>query len=223
MSLHFFKTVQRTIKHWYLPLLAGIVLIALGIWTFKEPVDSYVALAFLFSLGFVLSGLFESIFSIVNRDVIDSWGWHLAMGIITLIVGVLMFMNPEITMLTLPFYVGFVILFRSMNAIGVALDLKSYGILDWGNIMAVGIVGIFLAFVLLWNPLFAGLSIVIWTGIALVIAGILNIMISFKLKKIHDIPKTISKDLKREFNEGLKKKYNEFKTHIEDLASDEQE
>lgn len=166
MSLHFFKTVKRTIKHWYLPLLAGIVLIAIGIWTFKEPVDSYVALALLFSLSFVVSGLFEAIFSIANRDVIDSWGWHLAMGIITLIVGVLMFMNPDITMLTLPFYVGFVILFRSMNAIGVALDLKSYGILDWGNIMAIGIVGIFLAFVLLWNPLFAGLSIVIWTGIA---------------------------------------------------------
>jgi len=213
MSLHFFKTVKRTIKLWYLPLLAGIVLIAMGLWTFKEPVDSYIVLAFLFSLGFVLSGLFESIFSIVNRDVIDSWGWHLVMGIFTLIVGVLMFMNPDITMLTLPFYVGFVILFRSMNAISVALDLKSYGILDWGNILAIGIVGVFLAFVLLWNPLFAGLSIVVWTGIALVIAGLLNIMISLKLKKIHDMPKTISHE--------LKKRYNEVKAQIQEELAEE--
>ncbi len=213
MSLHFFKTVKRTIKLWYLPLLAGIVLIAMGLWTFKEPVDSYIVLAFLFSLGFVLSGLIESIFSIVNRDVIDSWGWHLVMGIFTLIVGVLMFMNPDITMLTLPFYVGFVILFRSMNAISVALDLKSYGILDWGNILAIGIVGVFLAFVLLWNPLFAGLSIVVWTGIALVIAGLLNIMISLKLKKIHDMPKTISHE--------LKKRYNEVKAQIQEELAEE--
>ena len=201
MSIHFFKTVNSTIKHWYLPLLAGIVLIVMGLWTFKAPVDSYVALTFLFSLSFVLSGLFESIFSIVNRAVIDSWGWNLAMGIITLIVGVLMFMNPEITMITLPFYVGFVILFRSMNAISVSLDLKSYGVLDWGYIMAIGIVGIFLAFILLWNPLFAGLSIVVWTGIALIIAGFLNIMISLKLKKIHDIPLKISSDIRKKFIE----------------------
>ena len=213
MSLHFFKTVKRTIKLWYLPLLAGIVLIGMGLWTFKESVDSYIVLAFLFSLGFVLSGLIESIFSIVNRDVIDSWGWHLVMGIFTLIVGVLMFMNPDITMLTLPFYVGFVILFRSMNAISVALDLKSYGILDWGNILAIGIVGVFLAFVLLWNPLFAGLSIVVWTGIALVIAGLLNIMISLKLKKIHDMPKTISHE--------LKKRYNEVKAQIQEELAEE--
>ena len=197
----FFKKVKGTIKHWYLPLIAGLVLIAMGIWTFKEPANSYVALAFLFSLSFVVSGLFETFFSIANRKVIDNWGWNLAMGLITLVVGVLMFMNPEISMLTLPFYVGFVILFRSMNAIGIALDLKSYGILDWGNIMVIGIVGLFLAFILLWNPLFAGLSIVVWTGIALIIAGVLNIMVSLKLKKIHDIPNKISHELKRRLDE----------------------
>ena len=197
----FFKKVKSTIKHWYLPLIAGIILIAMGIWTFKEPEGSYITLAFLFSLSFVVSGLFETIFSIANRKVIDNWGWNLAMGLITLVVGVLMFMNPEISMLTLPFYVGFVILFRSMNAIGIALDLKNYGILDWGNILAIGIVGIFLAFILLWNPLFAGMSIVVWTGIALIIAGILNIMVSLKLKKIHDIPKKISQELKNKLEE----------------------
>ena len=204
MSLHFFKAVNGSIKHWYLPLISGLILIVMGIWTFRAPVDSYVALTFLFSLSFVLAGLFEAIFSIANRDVIDNWGWNLAMGIITLIVGVLMFMNPEITMLTLPFYVGFVILFRSMNAISVSLDLKSYGILDWGNIMAIGIIGIIMAFILLWNPLFAGLTIVVWTGIALIIAGFLNILISMKLKKIHDIPSKISSDLIKKYEEVKK-------------------
>lgn len=201
MILDFFKKVRSTIKHWYLPLIAGLVLIAMGIWTFKEPAESYLTLAFLFSLSFVVAGLFETIFSISNRKVIDNWGWNLAMGLITLVVGVLMFMNPEISILTLPFYVGFVILFRSMNAIGIAFDLKNYGILDWGNILAIGIVGIFLAFILLWNPLFAGMSIVVWTGIALIVAGILNIMVSVKLKKIHDIPKKISHELRKRYDE----------------------
>lgn len=214
MGLKFFKTVRNSIKYWYLPLIAGIVLIAAGIWTFTEPEDSYVALAFLFSLSFFVTGFVESIFSIVNRDVIDNWGWNLALGLLTLVIGVLMLLKPEVSQLTLPFYVGFVILFRSMNAIGLSLDLKSYGILDWGNLLAVGILGMILAFILLWNPLFAGLSVVVWTGIALVFAGIFSIMASLKLKKLHDVPKKVSKEL----HQRLKDLQNEI---IKELDSEQ--
>lgn len=202
MGVHFFKSVKKTTKHWYLPLISGIVLIAAGIWTFTEPGDSYVALAFLFSLSFFVSGLFDSIFSIVNRDIIDNWGWSLVMGLITLAVGVLMLMNPAISMITLPFYMGFVILFRSMSAIGTSLDLKNYGIMDWGNLMALGIVGVLIGFILLWNPILAGFSAVIWTGIGLIVIGIYSIMASMKLKKIHDVPKKISKELLKRYNEA---------------------
>lgn len=201
MSLHFFKSVKSTINHWYLPLISGLIFIAMAVWTFKEPEESYVALAFLFSLSFVISGLSDSIFSIANRKVVDGWGWGLAMGLITLIAGILMLMNPNISILTLPFYVGFIVLFRSMNAIGTALDLKSFGILDWGNLMIIGIIGVFTAFILLWNPIFAGLSIIVWTGIALLVMGIYSIIYALKLKKIHDIPKKVSEELLKQYNE----------------------
>lgn len=198
---HFFKAVKSTIKHWYLPLIGGIILIIMGIWTFKEPAGSYAALAFLFSLSFIVSGLFETFFSISNREVIDNWGWQLVMGMITLIVGILMFLRPEISMLTLAFFVGFIVLFRSVNAIGVSLDLKNYGVKGWGTTMFLGILGIIFAIIMIWNPGLAGLSIVIWTAMALIIVGILSILVSLKLKKIHDIPDTISSDLRAKYNE----------------------
>lgn len=201
MALTFLKRARGVIKHWYLPLLAGLVLIAIGVWTFANPEDSYVGLAFLFALSFAVIGLFESIFAIRNKDILDGWGWTLAMGLLTLAIGVVMLMKPEVSMVTLPFYVGFVILFRSFQAIGTALDLKSFRVLAWGNLMVLGVLGVILGFILLWNPLFAGLSVVIWTGIAFIIAGIYNIILSTKLKKIHDIPKKISKDLMDRYNE----------------------
>ena len=201
MALQFFKTVQRTINNWYLPLLVGIVLIAVGIWTFMNPQDSYVALALIFSLSFVVTGLFESIFSITNREIIDNWGWHLILGLITLAVGILMLIKPEISQVTLPFYIGFVVLFRSIWAIGVAIDMRSYRILSWGNVMILGILGTLLGFILIWNPLFAGLSAVVFTGMAFIVGGILHIMMSLKLKKLHDAPKRISKELMKKYKE----------------------
>jgi hypothetical protein len=98
-----------------------------------------------------------------------------------------------------------------MNAIAISLDLKNYGILDWGIIMALGILGLLFAIILLWNPGFAGLSIVIWTGMALIMAGIINILISMKLKKIHDVPKKISKGLRSKFEELEKEMIEEMK------------
>jgi len=92
-------------------------------------------------------------------------------------------------------------LFRSVNAIGVSLDLKNYGVKGWGTTMFLGILGIIFAIIMLWNPGLAGLSIVIWTAMALIIVGILSIIVSLKLKKIHDIPDTISSDLRAKYNE----------------------
>lgn len=201
MEHHFFKRIKKTIKHWYLPLISGIILIAIGVLTFMYPADSYVGLSYLFSISFVVSGLLETYFSISNRDTMDNWGWHLVSGIVSLLIGVLMFMNPAISIITLPFYVGFMILFRSVGAIGISLDLKNYGVLNWGNLMVVGILGIILSFILLWNPMIAGLSVVAITGMALIAGGIFNIMVSFKLKKVHDVPRKISKELMKQYDE----------------------
>ena len=200
MPLTFLKRARGAVKNWYLPLLAGLVLIAIGIWTFANPEDTYVALATLFALSFAITGFFESLFSINNRDILDGWGWTLVMGLLTLLVGVVMLMKPEISQLTLPFYIGFVVLFRSFQAISVAIDLRNFRVMAWGNLMVLGVLGVILGFILLWNPLFAGLSAVIWTGMAFIVAGVFNVVLSFRLKKLHDLPHKITKELVDRYN-----------------------
>lgn len=208
MNLKFFKSIRKAIKHWYIPLLLGLLFIGIGIWVFKTPLESYLTLAKLFSISFILYGLGEVIFSISNKDELENWGWMLTSGIFTLLVGILLVMNPAISAITLPFYVGFVILFRSIGAISFSLDLKSYGVLDWGNLMAIGVLGVIFAFILIWNPLFGGLSVVVWTALAFIIAGVYSIYFSFKLKKLHDIPLKISNELMNKY-EDIKKQVQE--------------
>lgn len=201
MTRHFFKTINNTIKHWYIPLIIGIIFIIVAIYTFLSPLSSYVALSVVFSLAFLFSGISNIILSIANRKEIDNWGWLLFFGIVSLIFGVLLLANPQLSMATLPFYVGFWVMFQSIGAIGHAMDLKNYGVLDWGNLMLVGVLGLLFSFILLWNPLFAGLNVVIWTGIAFLTLGIYSIYFSFKLKKVKDFPNKIPQDLKDKFQE----------------------
>ena len=186
------KTVKSTIKHWYMPLIIGLMFVAVGLWTLFEPLTSYMGLAWLFIISFIVSGVLEIYFAIANKEELDHWGWELANGIFSLAIGIIMFLKPELSILTLPMYIGFIVLFRSIMAISSSIELKKYGVLDWGNLMGIGILGTIFAFILLWNPLFAGLSLVAWTGISLITIGGYGIYFAIKLKKLKDINNEIT-------------------------------
>ena len=122
----------------------------------------------------------------------DNWGWVLAGGIIDLLLGIWLISSPLLSITVLPFVVGFMLMFRSMMAMGFAFDLKDFPDSGWGWLLALGILGLLFSFVLLWNPLFAGLTIVIWTGCAFITIGIFRIILSFKLKHLHNLSKKTS-------------------------------
>lgn len=196
MRKSMFKTFNDTIKHWYIPAIVGSIFIVVGIYTFASPATSYVALSILFSLSFLFSGISEIVFSLTNRNEMDNWGWVLAFGILTTVIGGLLLSNPAVSMATLTFYVGFLILFRSISALSFSLDLRDYGISDWGALMALGVIGLIFSIIMIWNPAFAGMTIVIWTGLAFITTGIFSLYMAFKLKKLNELPQKMSEDLK---------------------------
>ena len=208
---NFFKTVKNTVKYWYIPLIIGLTFIGTGIYTLVSPLESYVALSIIFRLSFLFSGLAEMVFSVSNRDEIDNWGWTLAFGILTFLLGIVLVLNPDISMITLPLYIGFIVLFRSIMGISYALELKNYGVLDWGNLMLLGIIGVIFSFLLILDPEFAGFSIIVWTGLALITVGLFSVYLSYKLKKIKDIPHKLSNELKDKYHSIRSEIHNELK------------
>jgi uncharacterized membrane protein HdeD (DUF308 family) len=174
----------NSVKHWYIPLVIGLLLIVLGIDVLDTPVSSFLALSLLFALLFLLSGILEIAFSIANQLKLHSWGWYLAGGIFSTLFGLLLLRRPGLSMVTLPIMIGLFLLFNSVNAIGWAFDLKKLGVHSWGNVALMGVLGLVFSFILLWNPLFAGLSLVIWTGLSLIVTGLSGIMMSLHLKKV---------------------------------------
>jgi uncharacterized membrane protein HdeD (DUF308 family) len=208
MNISSLKTVVDSIKHWYIPLIIGIILVLVGVYVFSTPLESYLALSIFFSLSFLFSGILQVAFAIANRKELDSWGWHLAAGILYGLLGFLLMSRPEITMVTLPFVVGFFVLINSMNALGWAYDLKNLGVLKWGNIAIVAVLGIIFSFILLWNPLFAGLTLVVCTGLAFIFAGIAAIMLSLQLRKIKNFPGKLSDEFKSRI-EAIKNEYRQ--------------
>ncbi|MBS1759749.1 MAG: DUF308 domain-containing protein [Bacteroidetes bacterium] len=174
----------KRVKNWYLVLILGIILIIAGFWVFSTPVLSYATLSLLFAITFFVTGILEIAYAISNRKEMDNWGWSLISGIIDLLIGILLMALPLTSMMFLVFYVGFGIMFRSAVAIGHAINLKKINISGWGYLLFIGILGVLFSFILIWNPVFAGLTIVFYTGMAFIMVGIFHVILSFRLRKL---------------------------------------
>ena len=207
----FLKSIKEVIKHWYIPLLVGVFFVIVSIVAFTSPASSLLTLSFLFALSFLFGGTSEIVFSITNKRQLENWGWSLAFGIITAIVGFLLLIQPVVSLSILAFYIGFVILFRSVGAISFAIDLKRYGSKNWGGLLVLGILGVLFSFILIWNPVFAGLSIVLLISLSFLITGIFSIFLAFQLRKLHKNSKVISAKLRERYEDLLEDIREEWK------------
>jgi uncharacterized membrane protein HdeD (DUF308 family) len=194
------KTIKEAIKYWYIPLIVGLIFVIISIVVFTSPASSLLALSIFFALSFLFGGLSEIVFALVNRHQMENWGWSLAFGIITFVVGFSLVIHPSLSLSVLAFYIGFVILFRSVAAISFALDIKRYGSKNWGALLTLGIIGTIFSFILIWNPVFAGMSIVILVALNFLFAGLFSIFLSLQLRKLHKSTKTISEKLRERYD-----------------------
>ena len=115
------------------------------------------------------------------------WGWTLISGILDLVIGIYLFSYPLITMATLPLFLGFWLMFRSFYLMGIAFDLKSYGIKSWGGLLFGSVILLITALLVMYFPAAGAAGIIAVSGIALVAGGILNIMLALKFRDLKNI------------------------------------
>ncbi|MFD1292358.1 DUF308 domain-containing protein [Lutibacter holmesii] len=199
-----------TIKNWWLFLLSGIVLIAGGIYVFYTPQESYLTLAWVFSILVFVNGFSNVLFSITNRKYLSGWGWYLTGGIFEVLIGIILISYPVISIVLLPVFVGFWLLFRGVNMIGASLDLKNLGILDWGWFLLFGVALISISSFMILLPIIGHFTVLVLTAVGLIIYGVANIALAFKLKKV----KSLTVDKVSEFKKGVKSQYNNLKNEI---------
>lgn len=90
-------------------------------------------------------------------------------------------------MIILPLYVGFGVMFRSISGISFASKFKEMGS-EYHSILYLSLVGLVLSFLLIWNPGFVGMTLVTITALIFILLGVIAILLSMKMKKLHDLP-----------------------------------
>jgi uncharacterized membrane protein HdeD (DUF308 family) len=177
-------TITSTVKNWWWFVIKGLLLIVAGVAIFARPAEGYLGLSVLFSLVILGAGLTQIFFSIGNSDILKGWGWTFASGVIDVIIGIYLLSYPVLSMASLPFILGFWLMFRAFYLMGASFDIKAMGIPGWGWLLAGGFLLAILAFFVLYFPAAGAISIVSFSASAFIVAGIFNIILAFKLKSV---------------------------------------
>ncbi len=215
------KTITNTIKYWWVPALVGVIFVLVGVTTFANPSDSFQGLALVFSISFIITGLAESVFAFSNRETLEGWGWLLTLGVMTLLVGLMLTQNQNVSQEVLPFYISFLLLFRSIMGISKAIDLRSYGVLDWGTVMLISVLAMILSFILLFNPRLAAVSLVFWTGSIFLLIGIVSIIFGLRLRRLKRTPQRLERKAKhamKDLRDNLSNKVDELREDVSDTV-----
>ena len=195
------KSIRTSVSYWYIILLIGLIYLAVGFMVLVRPAEALIALATLLGFGFMLAGAIEILFSLANRKEMHNWGWPFVLGVLTFLIGVLFISNPDFTILLMTLTMGFLVLFRSIAAVIFSLDLKHYGAKYWWVLMALALLGIFFSFALLMSHMLSGGMIVIWTGLSFISAGVYNLVLSLRLRKLRGISSRLSEELMAKYRE----------------------
>ena len=178
------SAITGTIKNWWVFLIIGILLLIGSYYMFSTPVESFVGLAGLFSALILVSGLFRIFFALTNKDDIENFGLYLAGGVLDVIVGFLLLKYPGITIVLFSLFIGFWLLFRGFNVISISFQVKKLEDSNWFWILLFGILVVIFAFMAIINPLIGASYLVITLALAIMFAGIANIFLALRLRKV---------------------------------------
>ena len=185
------QEIKSTINNWWIYLVLGVLLLLGSFYVFSVPEGSYLTLSIFFAAFILVDGISTIALSISNRNTLEGWGWQLASGIISTLIGIGLFNHPGLTMVILPIFVGFWVVMKGSMIIGISMDLKSDKAPNWGWVLILGILNTALGMLMIFNPLFGASMILIYTAISMFTMGFAMIVVSFRLrrfkKKIEDI------------------------------------
>ena len=170
-------------RHWWVPVLRGVVAIIFGMMAFVYPGLTVAVLVTLFGAWVLVDGIFRVIGAIGHRSSDEEWGFDLIIGILGIIIGFLTFHAPAITALALVIYIAAWALMIGATEIAVAIKLRREIKGEWLLIL-MGLASIIFAVLLLWNPIPGALALVWLIGSYAIVFGVLGIIFGFRLRSL---------------------------------------
>lgn len=179
---------SRVIRHWWLYMLCGILCMVAGIAVFIFPMESYMTMGLLFGILMLFVGAAQLIVASSSGNYLAMKGYVIVGGILDLIMGIILCINPAVSLVLMPVLLGIWMLYHSFIIMAFGGDMETFRIDGSGWTIAGGVLLMLLSIFVLVNPMSAGVATVVTlAGVGLIVFGLLLCVLSFKLKDLHRV------------------------------------
>ena len=118
-------------KNWWAIVFTGLIYSVLGLFFLTTPDNALVTIAVYIGLAALVSGLSLVYTALGDKASIVSWGFFLLMGILDTVLGLILLIDPSITVEAIPIVIGFWAIARGgINSVK-ALYFKDFGFNHW--------------------------------------------------------------------------------------------
>lgn len=167
-------SVDRSLRHWWIFLLRGILFILVGIYMICSPATGYAAIGVFFGLTILLTGIAELLRVTSDKNSGDR-GWHICWGIIDILLGIVLLSHLATSVAIVRIIVGLWFLLRGITLISFARLAKTWVITLGGIITAI------FGLMIIFNASFGSMTVIVFMAFAFIIMGIFNAWIGYTI------------------------------------------
>lgn len=192
MNNDYTEHTERLVNYWWLSLISGIVLIAIGFIVIVNPVESYFAFAMWFGFAIMLSGILSLLQGLSSKNRHVRRGWLLMASVADIIIGIILVFNALLSAFIMPILLGAWLLYRGIATLAQGFELRAHQVRGGGWVIFYAAIVVAIALVVLWMPTTLGVeAVVLIVAIAFVSYGISMVSMGFRLWDVHRYAKRL--------------------------------
>ncbi|MDD6202126.1 MAG: DUF308 domain-containing protein [Lachnospiraceae bacterium] len=191
--LRFFRELKASF------LVSSCFSLALGIALLIWPGISAKVLCITLGTMLAIAGIVSVIVFLVTHDGTIYSRMNLTGGIVFLVIGMFIILQPEIVMTIIPIIIGIFIMVHGLYNFKQTVDLGKYRYDKWYFALILSILTIGLGIVVIINPFETAEALMMMAGAALVFDGVSDIWI---LSRIFVFTRKAKKELKKQIEEA---------------------
>lgn len=173
--------LDMIVRNWWMYAVRGVAAVIFGILALIWPGQALLALVLLFGAYALVDGMFAVVAGFASRRTFDRWWAVLLEGIAGIILGVLVFIWPNITALVLVYLIGAWAIITGIFEVIAAIQFRRVITGEWAMILG-GLLSIVFGILLFVFPGAGAVSVVWVIGIYAIVFGILEIVFAFRLR-----------------------------------------
>lgn len=167
----------------YFFLAVGIIMVSFGLWLIFNPRTTLSIVVVLMGIVLLLNGISEIISYVSERKKWSISVWYLFDGLLSTTFGLLVLFNGQVGKNFLILLFAIWILASAIFRILLAFSVKSVS--NWFIILIVGVLGLIVGIVSLFNSIFVSVALAVVLGGFFIFQGVTCIFISSFLRRNH--------------------------------------